>query len=173
MPAPLVPWEWRGQLAGCSPLPLLSRLQYALPQPHMRRRLHKTLIKQFKYALVWGASARHKPQKARGSMPGSGPPPAAAIAPCGAGLAGAGAAVLCVPAPVTLLLLLGAPPAGGQGARAAGRGCGADCEEDLNPGKVQPRQATELLGCCCRRWLRRMRAACCMPNFMLRIRLWL
>lgn len=25
--------------------------------------LHKTMIKQFKYALVWGSSAKHKPQK--------------------------------------------------------------------------------------------------------------
>ena len=26
-------------------------------------RLHKTLIKQFKYALVWGSSVKHRPQK--------------------------------------------------------------------------------------------------------------
>lgn len=26
-------------------------------------KLHKTMIKQFKYALVWGTSVKHKPQK--------------------------------------------------------------------------------------------------------------
>lgn len=26
-------------------------------------RIHKTLSKQFKYALVWGTSAKHKPQR--------------------------------------------------------------------------------------------------------------
>ena len=26
-------------------------------------RIHKALIKQFKYALVWGASAKHRPQR--------------------------------------------------------------------------------------------------------------
>lgn len=32
----------------------------ALPLP---RRLHKTLVKQLKYALVWGSSVKHRPQK--------------------------------------------------------------------------------------------------------------
>lgn len=26
-------------------------------------KLHKTMVKQLKYALVWGASAKHRPQK--------------------------------------------------------------------------------------------------------------
>ena len=28
-------------------------------------RIHKTFIKQFKYALVWGTSTKHRPQKVR------------------------------------------------------------------------------------------------------------
>jgi ribosome-interacting GTPase 1 len=26
-------------------------------------KIHKTMIKQFKYALVWGSSAKHRPQR--------------------------------------------------------------------------------------------------------------
>ena len=31
-------------------------------------RIHKTFIKQFKYALVWGTSTKHRPQKVNISL---------------------------------------------------------------------------------------------------------
>jgi len=30
---------------------------------HFCNKLHKAMIKQFKYALVWGSSAKHRPQR--------------------------------------------------------------------------------------------------------------
>lgn len=39
-----------------------------LPKSHASvedfcNRIHKTIMKQFKYALVWGTSVKHRPQK--------------------------------------------------------------------------------------------------------------
>jgi hypothetical protein len=43
------------------------------PAQDFCNRLHKTLIKQFKYALVWGSSVKHRPQKVGGAAAGGRP----------------------------------------------------------------------------------------------------
>lgn len=58
---PTLPRPPRSPLAPDPSAANTALLSPYLPCTHFR--LHKTLIKQLKYALVWGSSVKHRPQK--------------------------------------------------------------------------------------------------------------
>ena len=50
------------QILHCLPLRHVSAVLIPLPLL-LGSQIHKTMIKTFKYALVWGQSVRHRPQR--------------------------------------------------------------------------------------------------------------